>query len=149
MPYEHRFGNCCGRNDCRHDPAHAGIFIHGGDCISGPFHHGNTVNRFSITIPCSNKLDQSIDLAREYGNVGRNFPTFNQALEFALECRRTNQVLATCPIYSCCEMLMDTTHSGRMGVQLLSWPDYMPQRDAEKNFGRQWRTRTGLAAVAA
>lgn len=124
MAYSSRFGCTSAYNRCKHDPATHGMFIHGGTCISGPFYNRNARNRFSVTIPCNNKMDQEIDLAGLYQKINnRRFPTFQKAFDFALKMRAETPSLRYCPIFSCCEMIMETTYSGHMGVQLLSWPD--------------------------
>ncbi len=119
MPYEHRFGNCCGRNDCKHDPATNGIFIHGGTCTAGPFFDKTGANRFGITLPCSNKKGEEIDTIALYNAdfTKVRMPTFQKAVETARKLREEVPGLKDCRIYACTDMQMDTRSSGRTAIQ--------------------------------
>ncbi|MEY2411050.1 MAG: hypothetical protein QOF48_3720 [Verrucomicrobiota bacterium] len=118
MPYEHRFGRTSRRNDCRHDPGYTGIFIHGGTCCAGPFFNQHSANRFSITIPTRNPLDQEIDLSKTHPVItGFPKPTFQSALAHAKALREAIPALTNCPIFACTDLQMDTHYSGRVAVQ--------------------------------
>jgi hypothetical protein len=130
MPYEHRFGCTNKRNDCRHDPATFGIFIHGGssmfpffkptDCIPWETKQSQrySANRFSLTIPTRTRKGKEIV---EFGNSSRPdpAPTFFKAVEVAKAYRIANPAWADCPIYACTDMLMKTRSSGEIGLQLI------------------------------
>ena len=118
MPYESRHGCTSKYNRCRHDPAHAGIFIHGGTIIGkGRFGPG-WANRFSFTTPTKNRRGQEVP-----DNItlnGGNFPTYQTALAGAKAMRDSNPVLQDCHIYACTDLICETSYSGRCQVQLVS-----------------------------
>jgi hypothetical protein len=131
MPYEHRFGFKNKRNDCRHDPAHFGIFIHGGSSIFPFIKPTETVpwevkgsqrynaNRFSLTLPTRNRKGQEI---REHGNTPTPdpAPTFQKAVEVAKAFRVSHPAWADCPIYACTDNMMVSRSSGIIAVQLIT-----------------------------
>jgi len=125
MPYESRFGRTSKRNDCRHDPGYAGIFIHGGSCDAGPFGACGDMlrfhaNRFTLTIPTRNKRDEVVDLESIYTHLRRTqpeAPTFYRAVATACQVRREFPVLADCPIYACTDLHLDAKRGGSYKVQ--------------------------------
>lgn len=120
--------NCTRQN--RHDPSTHGIFIHGGcnttakwwsaQCEERRYH----CNRFSLTIPCTTPThkDDSDDMKAVRAIPFPAFRTFQQALRFALELRRTHPVLWGCGIFSCTDFQYERQPGtgGRLQVQLLS-----------------------------
>ena len=129
--YEHRFGFKNKRNDCRHDPARFGIFIHGGssvfpfvkptDTLPWEVAQGQrySANRFSLTIPTRDRTGKDIpDSARSTEGLPK-CPTFNRAVTMARKLREDRPELAACPIYACTDMLMCDRCSGKAGVQLI------------------------------
>ncbi len=121
MPYEHRFGCTSKRpKDWRHDPAGTGIFIHGGTCNAGPFSHTGVMsgaNRFGVTIPTRNKRGQEFTLAESVRGDFRRCKTFQQAVNYAKTLQYLFAELATCDIFACTDLHMETTYSGRYEVQ--------------------------------
>src|SRR5436190_19706713 len=111
MAYESRFGCTKLRNDCRHDPGYAGIFIHGGTCMAGPFFNKWTANRFSITTPTKNRQGvelPGLEVMKALADLSTPQPTFQRALDVARELRRRFEALADCRIYACTDLQMDT-----------------------------------------
>jgi hypothetical protein len=118
MSYEHRFGCTSKRpNDFRHDPAHHGICVHGGTCCAGTFFRSHGANRFMLTLPCSNKAGKEIRIEGQY--KWPVHPTFQKAVEFAVEIRNGHPDLKDCPILACTDLHQDTTFSGKYEMQLV------------------------------
>ncbi len=117
MSYATRFG--CTRqrpNDFRHDPANRGIFIHGGTICSGAFRHNARPNNFGVTWPVSSSLTDAESLEL-YELSANRLKTFQQAVAFAAKVRSEKPKLKDCAIFACTDLIMDTTYSGRYGVQ--------------------------------
>lgn len=119
MPYESRHGNTKRGARFRHDPAFAGIFIHGGTVCAGPFYRGNAnPNDFGFTIPTRNPADEVIDQQKlGLQTYERRQPTFQRAVDEARRIREQFPILKDCPIYACTDLQMDTPHSGHWMLQ--------------------------------
>jgi hypothetical protein len=123
MPYEHRFGCTVKRNDCRHDPAYAGIFIHGGTCNAGPFappRSLSTANRFTVTLPTCNKKGEELEWPNRprAGIELTSKPTFFQAVAFAQQLRRDfPDQLGTSDIFACTDLHLVRPSVGQYLVQ--------------------------------
>ena len=160
MPYEHRFGFKNKRNDCRHDPAHFGIFIHGGSSIFPFIKPTETVpwevkgsqrynaNRFSLTLPTRNRKGQEIPdsvPASISDQWYHPFPTFALALAYAKTMRVKHPILADCHIYACTDCVMESSSSGRCAVQLVS-PSHIYRPNGLGPIRNQWPHYEALAA---
>ena len=120
MPYEHRFsGPDKSPKGFRHDPARYGIFVMGGTCTAGPFYNRNGANCFRISLPSRSKAGHEDEIGKIKESQFPSQPTFLKAIEFAVEIRNKNPLLAECPIYACTDMQMETTSSGKLAVQLI------------------------------
>jgi len=130
MPYESRFGNTRRGNRAKHDPAVAGIFVHGGTCNAGPFAKTpggmSGANHFSISLPTQNKRGEEFNWSAkarhgqptlEWEATGQNHPTFQRAVTHAVKVRQACPELAACDIYACTDMHMDTPSSGQYKIQ--------------------------------
>jgi len=116
MPYEHRFSATRRRpKDFRHDPACHSICVHGGTCSAGTFFHLAGANRFMLTLPCSNKAGEEINIEGQWKWPVQ--PTFQKAVEFAVQIRNQHPALKGCPIVACTDLHQDTTFSGEYKMQ--------------------------------
>ena len=132
MAYIHRTGG----KRFRHDPANAGIFIHGGSNVF-PFVKPDDLypgwerresekrgaNSFHITTPLRNRKgeDIPIEVPASFSDQWMEpFPTFNLALAFAKTLRVKYPILADCNIYACTDCVMENRSAGTFPVQLVS-----------------------------
>ena len=116
MAYAHRTG---GPRNYKHDPAHQGIFIHGGTCLMhGPqdaFKESARPNNFGITWPILNG-EYPFQHALPYPAAR----TFQQAVDLAKRIRDEHPEIHHCEIFACTDLIREKSYVGRTEVQLVS-----------------------------